>query len=67
MLHMLKARTINSKKAIAEIKNILPIAASYRKLHVPGIGYTLYVQDADNNVLAHCYKERGQVVLHMKK
>lgn len=52
----LKAMTF-SKKAKSEIVALLPNAASFKKLHVAGIGYVFYIKNAAGETIAKCWKE----------
>ena len=66
MIHTLKARTNKSQKAMNEIAAIMPDMANRRTHHVAGIGYVVYIEDADRNVIAHCYASDGKIILNVK-
>lgn len=65
-IHTLKARTNKSQKAMNEIQALLPEMADRRTHHVAGIGYVVYIENAAREVIAHCYKSDGKIILNVK-
>jgi len=49
-----------------EIKQHLPKAEKFHKSFVPEIGKVLYIKNSSGQTLAHCYKEKHQLVLLIK-
>lgn len=63
-MQILKAKTLTSKKAIREIIAAYPAAAKIQRRSVPGVGYALYIKDADGNNIAHASHGHDGIVLN---
>ena len=51
----LNTKTI-SKKMMQEIKSILPTASGFKKKHIAGCGYVLFVYGSNGITIAHATK-----------
>lgn len=49
-----------------ELKEILPHVKSFDEKPVPEFGKVLYIKDEKNRTIAHCYKEKGKLILLVK-
>ena len=59
MIHTATTHRTFNKTLKRELVAKFPAAKYFKKLHVPGVGYVHYVNDANGNSLAIVHKNKG--------